>query len=139
MITPYLLAKRYQGIVVERQGAIHHPAIQFWLELCKFGRNAADETPWCSAFVNFIAWQLDLPRTDSARARSWLDVGQPVNYEAAMVGFDIVVLERDGGGHVGFFDARQPARVFLLGGNQSNAVTIQGYPRERVLGVRRLA
>jgi uncharacterized protein (TIGR02594 family) len=142
-MTAHTLASRYLGALLERPGADHHPAIQWWLELARFGRGAADETPWCSAFVNFIAWQMDLPRTNSARARSWLEVGEQIRIEDAVKGNDIVVLSRTGNpaaGHVGFYHAMTPTgQVMLLGGNQSNGVTIQSFERARIVGVRRLA
>lgn len=42
-------------------------------------------------------------------------------------------------GHVGFFAGLDGASVKVLGGNQSNAVSIQNFPIASVLGVRRLA
>lgn len=139
-ITAYLLARRYIG-VKERKGAESHPLITWWLSLCKFGWQASDETPWCSAFVNGMAWELDLPRTDSAAARSWLAVGTPVALDDAIQGFDVVVLERGinpASGHVGFYDSHSRKTVSLLGGNQTDAVNVQAFDRTRVIGVRRL-
>jgi len=141
MITAYTLAHRFMG-VKEVPGKQNHPLISWWLMLCKFGLEAADEIPWCSAFVNAIAWSLALPWTQSAAARSWLKVGESVNLEDAICGFDVVILERgkDGvSGHVGFYVRHTASTVTLLGGNQSNAVTEQEFDRMRVLGVRRLA
>jgi len=123
-------------------GKQNHPLISWWLSLCKFGLEAADEIPWCSAFVNAIAWSLELPWTQSAAARSWLNVGTVVPLEQAICGFDIVILERGNNGvsgHVGFYVAHDEKTVTLLGGNQGNAVTEQKFDRMRVLGVRRLA
>lgn len=137
-ITAYLLARRYLG-VKERRGSQHHPLIQWWFELCQYGPNTADETPWCSAFINGIAWELDLPRSKSAAARSWLNVGRPVILDDAIAGFDVVILERGTGGHVGFYDSHSVQTVSLLGGNQTDAINVQAFNRARVLGVRRLA
>ena len=54
-----------------------------------------DEVPWCSGYVNYIAWLLRLPRSKSLRARSWLNVGEVVgSIEDADVGFDVVILKR---------------------------------------------
>lgn len=108
-----------------------------------------DEVPWCSAFVNYIAFLLKLSRSKSLRARSWLEVGAGVMLERALVGFDVVILKRGTGeqpgpevinapGHVGFFSGYDADQVFLLGGNQGDSVTVVGYPRKRLLGVRRL-
>lgn len=110
-----------------------------------------DEVPWCSAFMNWIAWLLRLPRSKSLVARSWLAVGTPISLSAAEPGFDVVILKRGTGkqpgpevmnapGHVGFFAGMQDANVvFLLGGNQSNGVTTASFPVKDILGVRRLA
>jgi len=153
-ITPLWLAKRYMG-VCEYPGAEDHPAIQWWLQNAGLGRNQQDEIPWCGAFVGNIAWELDLERPDlPVRARHWLSVGRgEVPLELARPGFDIVILMRGGGppeaqpgpgvlnapGHVGFFTGLSvEGHVVLLGGNQSDKVTEATFPRERVLGVRRL-
>lgn len=106
-----------------------------------------DHVPWCSAFVNFVAWSMRLPRSKSLRARSWLQVGRAVM--TPEIGFDVVVLKRGRGrqpgpsvikapGHVGFFAGFEGARVLVLGGNQSDSVNIASYPKNRVLGYRRL-
>lgn len=109
-----------------------------------------DEVPWCSAYVNFIAWLLRLPRSRSLGARSWLKIGTPVpSLEDAKRGFDVVVLSRGSGiqpgpdtiaapGHVGWFDQQDGMRVRILGGNQSNSVSYEWFPRHKILGIRRL-
>lgn len=151
-VTAYSLAKRYEG-VHELAGAASHPLIEWWASRTSDSPNPnswqADETPWCSAFVNGIAWELDLPRSKSLAARSWLLIGTPVQPEEARVGFDVVVLSRGTGpqpgpevlaapGHVGFFAGLTAAEVRLLGGNQSDQVSVAGYDRKRILGIRRL-
>jgi uncharacterized protein (TIGR02594 family) len=138
-ITALSLAMRYIG-VAERPGSPDHPLIRWWLELCGL-EGSPDEVPWCSAFVNGVAWELGLPRSKSARARSWLDVGLPVPLALATAGWDVVVLRRGddpAAGHVGFFVDYCGSTVWLLGGNQGNRVTIQAFPVDRVLGARRL-
>lgn len=147
-ITAYTLADRYRG-VREIRGPKHHPLIQWWLSLCKLEIDSPDEIPWCSAFVNGIAWELGLPRSESAAARSWLNVGTPVTEDQAARGFDIVVLQRGEGpqpgpgvlaapGHVGLFDSFSGSLVTLLGGNQGDEVDLDSFPRSRILGIRRL-
>lgn len=140
--TPYDLAMRYAGEIKEIPGAEDHPLIQWWLSLCGFGMNAADAVPWCSAFVNGVAWECRLPRSKSAMARSWMNVGTPLWLPAAQVGSDVVILERGAApaGHVGFYAGRVPdtGDVLVLGGNQSDAISILNFPADRVLGVRRL-
>lgn len=149
-ITAFSLAQRYVGIQELSQAGKDHPLIQWWLSLCGFGLEAADEIPWCSAFVNGIAWELRLPRSKSAMARSWLAVGEPVELSRARVGFDVIILRRGAGdqpgpevlnapGHVGFYAGVDMGSALLLGGNQSNGVNVSRYPGDHVLGVRRLA
>lgn len=148
-VTAFTRAQRYVGQVLERPGGQDHPLIQWWLSLCGFGFDAHDEIAWCSAFVNGIAWDLRLPRSKSAAARSWLAVGEVIDPETAIVGFDVVVLRRGTGpqpgpevpqapGHVGFFAGLEPSRILVLGGNQGNGISVDSFARDRVLGVRRL-
>lgn len=148
--SPFQLAHRYVG-VKERAGERDHPLIQWWLSLCDGGENLHDETPWCSAFTNGIAWEFALPRSKSLAARSWLRVGAAIALNYARPGWDVVVLARGDGpqpgpeviaapGHVGFFGGLiGPTTVQLVSGNQSDAVTLANFPVSRVLGVRRLA
>lgn len=138
----YDLAQRFVGEIRELPGVQHHPFIQWAHMLCGLGADQPDETPWCSAFVNAIAWTLQLPRSKSAAARSWLNVGLVIELRMAMPGNDIVILKRGTNpaqGHVGFFAGLQGDRVHLLGGNQGDAVTIAAFPIGDVIGVRRLA
>lgn len=146
-ITLFDLAQRHIGIKERSEKDKDHPLIQWWLSLCGYGFDAQDEVPWCSAFVNGMAWTLGLPRSRSAAARSWLEVGKPVPLSQATIGFDVVILSRGAppSGHVGLFAglsqaaaADQPSLVHLLGGNQGNKVSVADFPVERVLGVRRL-
>lgn len=149
-VTAFDLAMRYVG-VKEISGAKNHPLVQWWLSLCGFSLDAPDEVAWCSAFVNGIAWELRLPRSKSAAARSWLTVGTPVSLDDAKIGFDVVVLQRGGGqqpgpeilaaqGHVGFFGGRPVGGpVQVLAGNQGDAVSVAPFPVDRILGIRRLA
>ncbi len=131
IVTAFTLASRYVGVHELRDNE-DHPLIQWWLSLCAFGYHAPDETAWCSAFVNGIAWELSLPRSKSAAARSWLNVGQRVAKEQLLVGWDIVVLSRppaDWAGHVGFFAGWEgDGRIRLLGGNQGDGKNGESLP-----------
>lgn len=136
-ITAFDLAQRFVG-VKETPGATSTPVILAMLQL-DGDWPKDDAVPWCSAFANWIAWLLRLPRSKSLAARSWLNVGRPVTLENAQPDNDVVVLERDGGGHVGFFAGLEGDQVLILGGNQKDSVCVEGFPRARVLGVRRIA
>lgn len=144
----FQIASRYVGLA-EVPGAEDNPAILAMLRL-DAGWPESDEVPWCSAFVNQVAWLLRLPRSKSLRARSWLQVGYMIGLDDALPENDVVVLKQADGdpgpdvikarGHVGFFAGWDPNRneVYILGGNQSNRVSVSRYPGSRLLGVRRL-
>ncbi len=147
--SPFDLAARFIGLA-EVPGVMSNPAVLAMLQLVdRSVRN--DETPWCSAFVHYIAWLWDLPRSDSLAARSWLTVGTPIGLTEAIAGYDVVILSRGphpapanvlkAPGHVGFFALalEWSGNVRILGGNQRDQVCFEDFPVDRVLGVRRLA
>ena len=147
MSLAYKIAERFIGID-EVPGKEDNPQILAMLKL-DMDWPDGDEVPWCSAFVNYITWLLRLPRSKSLRARSWLEVGIPLDIDDAQIG-DIVIFNRGGGpqnpdiidapGHVGFFArlVRDDNVVEVLGGNQSNTVKLSRYSLDDLLGVRRL-
>jgi uncharacterized protein (TIGR02594 family) len=144
----FSIAQRFIGIKGVA-GVASNPQILAMLRLDE-SWSAGDETAWCSAFVNYVAWLLRLPRSKSLAARSWLQVGIPIQLGQAAAENDVVVITRGDGrlgpevvdapGHVGFFAGYDAARslVQLLGGNQGNAASIASFPAERILGIRRL-
>lgn len=142
----YRLAGRFKG-TKEIAGQVNNPQIMAFLQLDNSWPQA-DEVSWCSAFVNWIAWLLELPRSKSLAARSWLKVGLPVDISEAQTDSDIVILKRGGGpgpevlnapGHVGFFAGlTDDGRIMVLGGNQHDSVNITAFPLSDLLGVRRL-
>jgi uncharacterized protein (TIGR02594 family) len=149
-ITAYTLAERFVGLA-EAPGSASNPAVLAMLKL-DAAWPEGDDTPWCSAFCNYVTWLLRLPRSKHLGARSWLQVGRPVaRLGEARARFDVVILSRGAGeqpgpdviaapGHVGFFAGYDPhrTRIALLGGNQGDRVSVAEYGVERVLGVRRL-
>lgn len=143
-VTAYDIAQRFIG-TKEIVGLANNPLVLAMLRL-DAQWPTADEVPWCSAFANFVAWLLRLPRSKDLRARSWLFVGTPVALTEAVPGFDVVIFNRggssqpviDGPGHVAFYSAHDSKYVYVVGGNQDNSVSVKGYARANVLGVRRL-
>lgn len=146
-ISAFDLAQRFIGIK-EIGGAKNCEMIMAMLRLDNdWPEN--DETPWCSAFVNYICWLLRLPRSKSLLARSWLNIGYEPE-DGWTVGFDVVILKRGiaqqpgpenltAPGHVGFFAGFQREKIVnILGGNQGDQVGIKGYDIKSILGVRRL-
>lgn len=147
-ITLYDIALRYVG-VKEVAGHLDNPVIMSMLKLDGEWPQH-DEVPWCSGAMNWWAWHLRLPRSKSLLARSWLEVGTPIELEDATPGWDVVIYKRGGGrqpgpenttapGHVGLYGGMQGSgKVWTLGGNQSDQVKLSLYPKSRLLGVRRL-
>lgn len=109
-----------------------------YFESVGFG-NLGDETAWCSAFMNWVAWQSNLEISGKLTARSWLAVGDEViNPQPG----DVVILWRESPeswkGHVGLYINEDEHFIYVLGGNQSNQVRISPYKKHRLLGYRRL-
>lgn len=95
-----------------------------------------DETPWCAAFVGAMLEHGGQKSTRSLRARSYLNWG--VAIERSRSGA-VAVLSRGRNsalGHVGFVVGETDDALILLGGNQSNAVSVQAFDRSRLLGLR---
>lgn len=97
----------------------------------------ADSIPWCGLFVGVVCaragWADQMPKTP-LWARSWLEFGQVA--DRPMFG-DVLVFGRDGGGHVGFYVGEDARAYHVLGGNQSDAVTVARIDKKRLLGARR--
>lgn len=101
-----------------------------------------DETPWCSVFVNWVCHKTGKAKSGKPNARSWVNVGTKTNNP--MPG-DVVVFWRESPtswkGHVGFFlgFSDDLSKVFCLGGNQGNAVSIAAYDARKVLQFQRIS
>jgi len=96
-----------------------------------------DKASWCSSFVNWSLAQVGIAGTGSALARSWLDWGVPL--QVPVPGCIAVLSRGDPAGwkgHVGFFLRADAEHVYLLGGNQLDAVREHFYPVDTVLGYR---
>lgn len=126
-------AKRHLG-VREVKGAVHEPRILAWWRAIKRGGIKDDETPWCAAFVGGCLEAVGLRSSRFESAFSYLDWG--VKLDTAELGA-IAVLQRDGGGHVGFVVGRDLAgNIMLLGGNQGDEVNVRAFSTRRVVGYR---
>ena len=148
---PWLDVARGELGVKEVRGDEHNPHILEYLASTSIGKWGAsrDETPWCSAFVNWCMQGGSGPRilpilqgfhegTGSAMARSWLGWG--IELEEPRPGC-VVVLKRGKPpqGHVGLYVGEDPhssAHISVLGGNQSDSVCIKQYPKNDVLSYR---
>ena len=99
-----------------------------------------EKLPWCADFVE-TSIRLGLPMETFTGplaqnpywARNWLGFGVPTppTYGA------VLVFARGSGGHVGFAVGQDDVNFYVLGGNQSNAVTVARIARDRLLGARK--
>jgi len=128
--------------VREITGDAHNPRIINYAQEAGITWINDDETPWCSVFMNWVAEKARFQRSHSALARSWLNTGFEVNDPEPG---DIVIYWRGDPtsqkGHVGIFMgfSKDQNRIYTLGGNQDNAVSISAYNANRLLGFRRLS
>lgn len=133
------LAFRHFG-VKEITGEKDNPIIVKYFDDLGFnGSQLKDETAWCSAFANWICKEYGAKYSGKLNARSWLKVGTKI--ENPEVG-DVVVFWRQSReswkGHVGFFINESNDYIYVLGGNQSNQVSIKPYPKSRLLEYRKV-
>ena len=96
-------------------------------------------TAWCAAFVDASLQQSGGQGTGALNARSYMDWGQGVDEPQRG---DVAVFSRGDPngwqGHVGFFDSyNDDGSINVLGGNQSDSVSVQSYGADRLLGFRR--
>ncbi len=105
-------------------------------------------TEWCAAFVNMVLLEQELPTSATVSdyplmARSFLFWGDRVTGEPQQG--DVMVFERGSNGwqgHVAFYvsDTTINGELYynVLGGNQSDSVSIEPYPASKLLSVRRI-
>ena len=86
--------------------------------------------PWCGLFIATCLRAAGMPEGFPANplsARAWAGWGK-----AAKPTFGaLLVFTRSGGGHVGFYHGEDRTHFHVLGGNQSNAVTVTRIAKSR--------
>jgi len=128
--------------IEEFAGNNHNPEVLKYAKDTKITGVTTDEIAWCSTFVNWVAWRSGLQFSGKANARSWLNVGAKVSVPEPG---DVVVFWRESPqswkGHVGIFlgFSLDKKRVYCLGGNQGNRVSVTAYRIDTVLSFQRLA
>lgn len=124
---------------LEHVGKGSNPSITQWAkEVGVSGWYTDDDIPWCGLFVGVVMKRVNYGFTASKllAAREWINWGTPVpNGREAL--WDILVFQRDGGGHVGFYVGENDNAFLVYGGNQSNAVGFAWIAKSRLLGARR--
>lgn len=122
--------------VREKPGVANADAVLGYFAEAGHPKIRDDATPWCAAFAGAMLKRAGLGASGSLMARSYLKWGSAI--DTPRLGA-ITVLTRGksaSAGHVGFYLGHAETRVFLLGGNQSDAVTVEAFDVKRVLGYR---
>jgi uncharacterized protein (TIGR02594 family) len=131
---PWLItAESYIG-TREVKGPKTATVIEEWLQ--RLGAWwADDEAPWCGAFVAAVMQRHGYPVPRYwMRAKAWIEWGMQI--QKPVLGC-IVIFERQGGGHVGFVVGRRSdGYLWVLGGNQADAVRVSLFSPARVVGYR---
>ncbi len=120
----------------EVEGNADNPHIMAFYRELGHAEVAHDEVAWCAAFVGASLERAGVASTQSLLARSYLSWGDAI--DAGRLGA-IAVFSRgsdDSSGHVAFYLDGDGSRVFVLGGNQGDAVSVTAIDRERLLGLR---
>ena len=128
------IARSYDGLK-EIPGPHHNQTIIRWLgKLRAWWSN--DETPWCGVFVAHCMQECSLPFPKLyMRAKAWADYGSLLRRDRLAPGA-ILVFDRAGGGHVGFYVGEDAGHYFVLGGNQGNAVNVMKLGKSRLVASR---
>lgn len=129
----YEIAKKELG-TKEVSGPKHNPRIIDYHAATSL-KATEDEVAWCASFVGWCLEEAGIEGTYSALARSYMDWGEKLSHPKK----GCIVIFRRGKpwqGHVGFLVRETAHSIYLLGGNQDDAVTIQAFSKEDVIGYR---
>lgn len=131
----YDIAQQYVGLR-EGAGKKNNPKVVAFYKASGFGGIINDSVPWCAAFVGAMLEKSGYASAKSLTARDYLRWGKPVKKPRKGC---IAVFKRGNSswqGHVAFFVRETKTHVYVLGGNQSNAVNVSRYPKSKLLGYR---
>lgn len=129
-----MLAKAEIG-VKEGAGAKNNPRVLAYYKDAGHPEIAHDDVAWCAAFVGAMLERSGVPSSKGLAARGYLQWGKAV---AKPYPGCVAVFKRGTGwqGHVGFFISEGEKGIKLLGGNQSDAVSIITMKKTDLLGYR---
>lgn len=119
------IAQAEQGIS-EIPGADHNKRIVNYFQSTDY-KATDDETPWCSAFVNWVLMQAGMPRTKSAAALSFKSWGVECDPHYGCV---VVIPRGSWKGHVGFLVSSDDNYYHILGGNQNDQVNVASFSKQ---------
>ncbi|WP_031434623.1 NlpC/P60 family protein [Methylomarinum vadi] len=125
--------------IQERPGRGSNEAILDWAEDLELHSYNDDDIPWCGLFVaHCVGSQMTeeaLP-TNPLGARNWAKFGHEVSPRLGSVMVFWRGSPNGWKGHVGFYWAEDDEAYHILGGNQSNSVSITRLAKNRLLSAR---
>src|SRR5215211_4575366 len=120
----------------EAQGPANNATIVEMFRVSGHPEVKDDETPWCAAFVGACLRLSGYKSSGSLGARSYQTFGEDLRNQPRKG--CIVVFWRDdpksAKGHVALYDREDGDGIFVLGGNQGDAVSFGRFPKSRVEG-----
>lgn len=131
-----VVAKSILG-VKEAPGPKNNPIIMEWAVVARVAKvYTADSIPWCGTTMAFCFAQLGIePVKDPLWALNWAKFGTAIPKTKPVYGA-VAVFKRKGGGHVGLVVGHDNDALHILGGNQSDAVTITRVSKSRLVALR---
>lgn len=120
----------------ETPGPGNNPTIIAWAKEIGIERvYTADSIPWCGLFIALCAHRAGKPLASSPLwALSWANWGTAGGQPRLG---DVLVFQREGGGHVGLYIGEDSTFYHVLGGNQSDKVCFTRIAKSRLYAVRR--
>ena len=125
-------AKKYIGLQEWKNGS--NPKIEKFAQVV--GGDVAleytdDNIPWCGLYVAYVFAQVGInPVKRPLWARNWANFGEKLKEPAYGC---VVTFSRNSGGHVGFYLGEEGAYYIILGGNQSDSVSITKIEKSRAI------
>lgn len=123
--------------IEELLGPGDNPVIMNWSKEVKAKGYTNDAVAWCGLCMAVAAkrggWDYE-PLGNSLWARNWAKWG--TEQKEAMLG-DVLVFPRGAGGHVAMYVGEDKGYYHILGGNQSDKVSIVRKAKTPILAIRR--
>lgn len=122
---------------LEVQGSGNSPTIMGWAKETGLDKEgySADATPWCGLYAAVVAQRAGKPVPKHPLwALNWAGFGTPEHQPCLG---DVLTFIRSGGGHVAMYIGEDQTAYHVLGGNQSDSVSITRLDKKRLYRVAR--